>query len=62
MLKKSIYLTILTMVIVTLLSLNFISILISSSSRGIVRSMVENTKINAMVSGKVVYCALQKNN
>lgn len=62
MLKKSIYLTILTMVILIFVSLPLVSLPITSSSRGAVSSMVENSKITAVVSGKVVSCVLQKNN
>jgi HlyD family secretion protein len=60
--SKTIYLTILAMVIVILFSLPFIKIPISSSSRGLVRSVRENTKIAAVVSGKVIKNKLEKNN
>ncbi len=60
--KNIIYLSSLLFIIAIFILLPFISIPITSSSRGTVRSMVENTKINAVVSGKVVFCALQKNN
>ena len=60
--SKTIYLTILAMVIVILFSLPLIKIPISSSSRGLVRSVQENTKISAVVSGKVIASKLEKNN
>jgi len=60
--KKNIYFIILLMVILFLVSLPFINIPISSSSRGLVRSVQENTKIFAMVSGKVTVNRLEKNN
>ncbi len=60
--SKSIYLALLVMIMGGVLFLNFIEIPITSSSRGVIRSMVENTKINAVVSGKVIACALTKNN
>ena len=60
--SKSIYLTILAMVIVILFSLPLIKIPISSSSRGLVRSVQENTKISAVVSGKIIKNNLEKNN
>ncbi len=62
MFKNSIYLSSLLFIIAIFILLPFINIPITSSSRGTVRSMVENTKINVVVSGKVVFCSLQKNN
>lgn len=62
MFKNIIYLTILFLVVITFIVLPFISVPISSSSRGIVRSLQENTIITAVVSGKVILSRLEKNN
>lgn len=59
---KSVYLGILALVIVIFISLPIVKIPISSSSRGTVRSIQENTKVSAMVSGKIVQSKLEKNN
>ena len=60
--SKTINLTILVLVIVTLISLPIIQLPISSSSRGVVRSVQENTQLTAVVSGKVIETKLEKNN
>ena len=60
--KKNIYFTILGMVIVILLTLPIIHLPISSSSRGVIRSVQENTQLTAVVSGKVIETKLEKNN
>lgn len=60
--KKHIYFTILLMVILFFTSLPIIEIPISSSSRGLVRSVQENTKVSSVVSGKVVQSRLERNN
>ena len=60
--SKTIYLTILAMVIVIFFSLPIIFIPISSSSRGVVRSVQENTQLTAVVSGRVIETKLEKNN
>lgn len=60
--KNTIYLGILFLIVSVLLALPLIEIPISSSSRGVVRSVQENTQISAVVSGKVVYNKLEKNN
>ena len=62
LMPKTIYLTILVLVIVTLISLPIIHLPISSSSRGVVRSVQENTQLTAVVSGKVIETKLEKNN
>ena len=62
MLKYTIYYGALLLIITVLFSLPFIKIPISSSSRGLVRSVQENTKIAAVVSGKVIKNKLEKNN
>lgn len=62
MFKKSIYIGILILIIIFLCTLPIISVPISSSSRGIIRSAQENTKISAIISGKVIYTQLEKNN
>ena len=60
--KKTIYLTILLLVTIFLISLPFIFIPISSSSRGVIRSVQENTQLTAVVSGRVIETKLEKNN
>jgi HlyD family secretion protein len=62
MFKKSIYIGVLILIIITLCTLPIISVPISSSSRGVIRSVQENTKISAIVSGRIVYSKLRKNN
>ena len=60
--SKTIYLTILVMVIVILITLPIVFIPISSSSRGVIRSVQENTQLTAVVSGRVIETKLEKNN
>ncbi len=62
MAKNLTFLSILLLVILSLIALPLIKIPISSSSRGVIRSMGENTQINSVVSGKVVQNTLKKNN
>jgi hypothetical protein len=50
--SKTIYLTILALVIVILVTLPIVFIPISSSSRGVVRSVQENTQLTAVVTVK----------
>ncbi|MGB4448306.1 MAG: hypothetical protein WBI92_09730 [Cloacibacterium sp.] len=52
--SKTIYLTILVMVIAILVTLPVVFIPISSSSRGVIRSVQENTHLMAVVSGRVI--------
>jgi len=51
---QKIYLPILLFVVLVLLLLPIINVPITSSSRGIIRSYTENTKLTSMVSGRVV--------
>ena len=60
--SKTIYLTILILVTIFLLSLPLINLPISSSSRGVIRSVQENTQLTAVVSGRVIETKLEKNN
>ena len=60
--SKTIYLTILTLVIAILVTLPIVFIPISSSSRGVIRSVQENTQLTAVVSGRVIETKLEKNN
>ena len=60
--KNTIYLGILTMVVVIVISLPIINIPVSSSSRGVIRSVQENTQVSAVVNGKVITSNLEKNN
>jgi HlyD family secretion protein len=60
--SKPIYLTILAMVIIIFVTLPLVFVPISSSSRGVIRSVQENTTVAAVVSGKVINTKLEKNN
>lgn len=60
--KKIIYIVILFLIIIIITLLPLIRIPISSSSRGLVRSVQENTKIFSSVSGKVIKNNLDYNN
>ena len=60
--KKPIYIVLIFFVSVTLFLLPIISLPISSSSRGVVRSVQENTQLTAVVSGRVIETKLEKNN
>jgi len=50
------------MVFILAIALPIISVPISSSSVGVIRSITENTSLTAIVNGKVVKTALEKNN
>ena len=60
--SKTIYLTILALVTAILVTLPIVFIPISSSSRGVIRSVQENTQLTAVVSGRVIETKLEKNN
>ena len=60
--KKPIYIVLIFFVSVILFLLPIIHLPISSSSRGVVRSVQENTQLIAVVSGKVIETKLEKNN
>ncbi|MBV8325757.1 HlyD family efflux transporter periplasmic adaptor subunit [Chryseobacterium sp.] len=60
--KHTIYISILFFIILALALLPIIKVPISSSSRGMIRSVQENTKISAIVSGRIIYSKLEKNN
>lgn len=62
MTKNFIYLGVLLLVILFFVSLPLVNIPISNSSRGVVRSIQENTEFSAVVSGKIIYSKLEKNN
>lgn len=57
----SIYLLVLIAILVLILSLPFIKVDISSQSRGVVRSQVENVPLMSMLSGKIVSLNLENN-
>ena len=59
---KKIYLPILLFIVVIFILLPLIKIPITSSSRGVVRSYTENTKLTSMVSGRIVKTSLLQNN
>ena len=60
--KNIVYFSFLFLVIFFLFSLPLINLPISSSSRGVVRSVQENTQLTAVVSGRVIETKLEKNN
>lgn len=62
MLKNTIYLGILSLVIVAIIALPVVHVPISASARGTVRPAKENTQLMAMVSGRVISSTLQQNN
>lgn len=62
MMKKVIYLTNIFLILFVLFLLPLIKVPISTSARGVVRSVQENLPITAMVSGRVVKSNLHKNN
>ena len=59
---KKMYLPILLFIIVIFFLLPFINIPITSSSRGVIRSYTENTKLTSMVSGRIIKTSLYQNN
>ncbi len=59
---QKIYLSILIFIILIFISLPIVHIPITSSSRGVVRSFIENTNITSMVSGRVIRNNLKQNN
>lgn len=62
MIKKSIYLVITLFVILIISILPLTNLPISASSRGVIRSQTENTKIVSVVGGRVITNDLQRNN
>ncbi len=60
--SRSIYIGLLGFIISVLIALPIIKIPVSTSSRGVVRSVQENTQLTAMVSGRVISTSLEKNN
>ncbi|MBT0551898.1 HlyD family secretion protein [Riemerella anatipestifer] len=62
MFKETIYLSVLFLIIGVIISLPIVTVPISSSSRGVIRSQTENTKIVSVVGGRVIENKLEKNN
>ena len=62
MFKNIIYIGILILIVTFFISLPLIHIPISSSSRGIIRSVGENTQIGSVVTGRVIENKINKNN
>ncbi|AQW90780.1 TPA: hypothetical protein ACG0AB_003628 [Elizabethkingia anophelis] len=62
MFKNSIYLGVIFLALVSLALLPVITMPISSSSKGTLRPIEENTKLNAVVNDRVVKTTLAKNN
>ena len=60
--KSYIYILIVLLFIIFIILTPYISIPISSSSRGLIRSQTENTKIISVVGGRVIENNLKKNN
>ena len=60
--KKPIYIVLILFISISLFLLPLINIPISSTSRGVIRSVQENTQLTAVVSGKVIETKLEKNN
>lgn len=59
---KNIYLIIFFLIFSIFVSFPFIRLPISTSSRGVIRSVQENTQLTAVVSGRVIETTLEKNN
>ena len=59
---KGVYNFIVILIVISIISLQFINLPISSSSRGVIRSQTENTKIVSVVGGRVITNHLQRNN
>ena len=62
MVKNLIYLGTVLLIIIFLAILPIIKVPISSSSKGVVRSVNENTKLNSVVNGRIIETKLEKNN
>lgn len=59
---KKIYLPILLFILVIFFLLPIIKIPITSSSRGVIRSYTENTKLTSIVNGRIIKTSLHQNN
>ena len=59
---KGVYNFIVILIVISIISLQFINLPISSSSRGVIRSQAENTKVVSVVGGRVITNHLQRNN
>lgn len=62
MTKKNVYIGCLGLIFVFLVSLPLVKIPISTSAIGVIRSSAENTKLVSVVSGRIVFNRLEKNN
>ncbi|PRB06125.1 secretion protein HlyD [Chryseobacterium sp. MYb7] len=62
MVKNILYISIIFFVFIIILALPIVKIPISSSSKGVVRSITENTKLNSVVNGRIIETKLKKNN
>jgi len=60
--KHTIYLSILSFIIILLISLPLIKVPISTSSRGIINSEIENSPIKSIIGGKIISNTIKKNN
>ncbi|MFV0158325.1 hypothetical protein OBK24_07620 [Empedobacter falsenii] len=59
---KKIYLPVLLFIFIIIILLPLIKIPITSSSRGIIRSYTEDTRLTSMVSGRIIKNKLNQNN
>lgn len=62
MIKRGVYIGCLVLIVVFLVSLPLVKIPISASAIGVIRSSTENTKLVSVVSGRIVFNKLEKNN
>lgn len=60
--KNIIYISILTFIILVLVSLPLIKIPISTSSRGLINSEIENSTLKSVIGGKIILNVIKKNN
>ncbi|MDO5607495.1 MAG: HlyD family efflux transporter periplasmic adaptor subunit [Capnocytophaga sp.] len=60
--QNGIYIAVLVLITGALVSLPLVSVPISASARGVIRSGYEDMQLTASVSGRVVYSSLLKNN
>lgn len=62
MLKYILYLVFLVLILSVVVALPLVTVPVSTSARGIIRPLEENTQLTAVVSGKVAYTSLIRNN
>lgn len=62
MLRHILYATFLTLILSVIIALPLVKVPISASARGVVRPLEENTQLTAVVSGRLIYTSLIRNN